>query len=135
MAVQIITLAYFLFLSFTTTLAGNGNEETYNLVEKLKSNFNRFAPPHDLINKSVKLYIELFKVLDIDEKQGLINLKMILIVSYGSNSSVWDPEDHGGIEVITIPEHIFWSPPLSNNNLCKFLWDHLIAAVVSHYND
>ena len=110
-------LVYLNLQVFNTINAGNGNEETYNLIDKLKSNFNRFSPPQDLFNQTVQIYLELYKVLDIDEKQGLINLKLILIVTYGSNIAAWNPEEHGGIGTLTLPEHIFWNPPLSMNNL------------------
>ncbi|XP_075254530.1 neuronal acetylcholine receptor subunit beta-3-like [Convolutriloba macropyga] len=125
-------LVYLNLQVFNTINAGNGNEETYNLIDKLKSNFNRFSPPQDLFNQTVQIYLELYKVLDIDEKQGLINLKLILIVTYGSNIAAWNPEEHGGIGTLTLPEHIFWNPPLILRDAVERSYEAFTDQMVLH---
>ena len=116
MLLLLCSVICFIFIGLSPIYAGNGNEETQNLVNKLKSNFNRFTPPKDLLNNSVQIFVELFKIMDVEEKQGLITLKIMLIVTYASKSAAWDPDEYGGIEVLTIPEHIFWTPPISKPN-------------------
>ena len=106
----IILLSYF-FAFYFSVLSTGVNEEN-KLMELLKSGLPRFSPPHDMENKTVMIYTDLYQIIGIDEKHGVFTAKFLLYFYYNTPSAKWDPREYNGTSVLTVPPFTFWTPDI-----------------------
>ena len=87
----------------------NGVDHEKLLIAKLESSLPKYSPPADLLNKTVFVFVDLYQLSDVNEKDGLITVKLWLYYYYYSESAKWNVEDFGGIRSILVPRHTFWT--------------------------
>ncbi|XP_075254733.1 neuronal acetylcholine receptor subunit alpha-7-like [Convolutriloba macropyga] len=82
------------------------------LWSNLTSNFQNFHPPAQLTNNTVYLFGDLFQILEVDERRGVIILKMFIYHFYHSEFAKWDPNMYNGTKLIMAQKGTFWDPPI-----------------------
>ncbi|XP_075257942.1 neuronal acetylcholine receptor subunit alpha-7-like isoform X1 [Convolutriloba macropyga] len=65
-------------------------------------------------NKTVYVYIDLFKLQEVDEKDGLWVAKLFLYYYYYSHSARWNSSDYndGTLTAFFVPQGTFWTPDI-----------------------
>ena len=69
-------------------------DEDEFIASKLK-NITKRTPSSKMVNNTVFVYLDVYQLLGVDEKEGTINLKLWLYVSYRLPNIVWDPATNG----------------------------------------
>ena len=80
-----------------------------NFVDELLSKITKHAPHANMTDNTVYLYIDLYQLLGVDEKQALVNLKLWFYLTYYIPDLAWDPEAIGVYSVI-FPPGTVWTP-------------------------
>ena len=101
-----------LLTGYNQVFAPNGVEEMNQLWSNLTSNFQNFHPPAQLTNNTVYLFGDLFQILEVDERRGVIILKMFIYHFYHSEFAKWDPNMYNGTKLIMAQKGTFWDPPI-----------------------
>ncbi|XP_075244296.1 neuronal acetylcholine receptor subunit beta-3-like isoform X2 [Convolutriloba macropyga] len=91
----------------------NGVEHEKRLIEKLKSSLPKYTPPADLLDNTVYIFMDLYQLLDVNEKDGLITVKLWLYYYYHSESARWNVSDFGGIQSVLVPKNTFWTADIA----------------------
>ncbi|XP_063722392.1 neuronal acetylcholine receptor subunit alpha-5-like [Symsagittifera roscoffensis] len=60
----------------------------------------------------VRFVVELFQLMDIDERRNLAKMRIWLEESYSIPALAWDPEDYGGLELIQLAPLSVWTPDI-----------------------
>ena len=63
-------------------------------------------------NDTVYTYIDLYQIVDVDEKNGILKAKFWLFYYYYSPAARWNPEDYGNINIMQVPAKTFWTPSI-----------------------
>ena len=90
----------------------NSAEEN-GLVEKLTQRLTKLTPPAGMLNNSVTVFCDLYQIVDVDEKNGVIKLKIWLFISYKMEEKLWDPSEHGNMTNIQLKGDTLWRPDIS----------------------
>ena len=110
----------------TSNGTSNGVGEEEQLKEKLEKVLPKFRPPLDMLNNTVFLHMDLFQILDVDEKNGVIMAKFWAYIYYFSENAKWNPADYEGIEILIFPAYTFWAPDIGelwqNKSLEHFVY-------------
>ncbi|XP_075255777.1 neuronal acetylcholine receptor subunit alpha-5-like [Convolutriloba macropyga] len=112
-----------LFVAAEDEIANSGVELEQKLLKQLKSKVPQLIPPMDMVNNMVNVKIDIYQIVDIDEKDGLWTAKLYLYLFYDTPSARWNREDYGGIELITVPKDTFWSPDLTIQSSVRVNYD------------
>ena len=88
----------------------NGVTEEEELMASLKESLPKYRPPEDMALNTVLLYVDLYQILDVDEKNGVITVKLWLYTFYFSESARWNSSDYGGLDTLLVPAKTFWTP-------------------------
>ena len=105
----------------TSTDASNGvNEETV-LLQKLNNVLPKYHPPHDMQNNTVYIYVDLYQILDVDEKNGVLSAKLWLYFYYYTPSALWDPNDYNGTQGLLVPANTFWTADIGEPSIRSHL--------------
>ena len=96
----------------SSSTTSNGVTEEQQLKERLQKVLPKYRPPLDMVNNSVYVSMDLYQILDVDEKNGIITAKFWAYFYYFSEKSKWNASDYGGIKILLFPNNTFWSPDL-----------------------
>ena len=95
----------------------NGVDAETRLLDKLKSSIPQYSPPADFKDKTVFIYLDLYQLLDVDEKNGLMTAKLWLYYYYYSDSAKWDPSEYGNIQALLVPPLTFWTADIGKRDI------------------
>ena len=82
------------------------------LLDLVKSKLTTTSPPPGMLNNSVFLYLDIYQVVDVDEKDGLISLKLWVYIFYFLEEPLWNENDYN-VSMMQFPEATFWEPDIS----------------------
>ena len=114
MAVKLVTLFLVIFLFAQTASQGTNAEK--RLLGFLQSKIHKFSPSREMLKNTVGFYADLYQLLDVDEKNGGLTIKLWLYYYYFVTSAIWNPEDYDGIKTISVPADTFWRPDIGEVN-------------------
>ena len=81
---------------FAAKLTMSGAFETKEteaaFIESKLANATVNSIPKNLKNETVYIFLDLYQIIDVEEKQGLLHLKVYYYIYYELPSLVWDPE-------------------------------------------
>ena len=63
-----------------------------------------------MVDNKVYLYIDLYQIVDVDERNGVLALKLWIFVYYRINEQLWEPDDFSGARRMQFPMNTFWQP-------------------------
>ena len=107
----ICTLIYILSL----LLQGcTGNPHAKRLYDDLLSNYNRLIRPvsNDTETLTVKLGLKLSQLIDMDLKNQVMTTNVWVEQEWLDYKLQWDPEDYGGVEMLSVPSQDIWLPDI-----------------------
>ena len=94
----------------------NGVEDEQILKRKLQEVLPQHFPPYDMLNNTVYIYNDLLQIVDVDEKQGLWEIKLWIFLSYRSEQAKDAWEGNGSLpQTMLFPQGTFWTPDISMN--------------------
>ena len=91
----------------------NGVDVQEKLLNKLRKKVPRSLPPLDLKYRQVAVKIDIYQIVDVNEKDGLMTVKLFVYYWYNSPSAKWDPAEYNGTRMLAVPKDTFWTPDLS----------------------
>ena len=109
--------SYFPSFIFSTTI--NGVDHERDLMQFLEGRLTKYTHPFDMLNNTVFIYFDLYQILEVDEKNGVLQAKFWLYYYYYAPSAEWEPEDYGNISTMLVPAKTFWTPSISWSFLKK----------------
>ena len=116
MKVQIIFLTTTNFILKLCTAKNNTSiqNDEIKLREYLFKNYIKDVRPVSNYTKRMLLTIdvEFLKVISIDERKQLINLKLWLRMKWINDLLTWDPQEWGGIDVLKVNPTLVWKPDI-----------------------
>ncbi|XP_077864974.1 neuronal acetylcholine receptor subunit alpha-3-like [Saccoglossus kowalevskii] len=106
-------VAFVLVLSLV--VAASNWEVSSELVEGLLSNYPKHVRPVKNNSKPITVEHKLLpiQILDVDEKNQILILKVWINHMWYDDFLTWKPEDHGDIEDIVIPVSEIWQPDIT----------------------
>ena len=81
-------------------------------MEHLREVLPKFTPPFDMKDTRASVNLDLYQILDVDEKNGAIMVNMWCHMYYYSKAASWDPADFGGIQMVKVSPKTFWTPDI-----------------------
>ncbi|XP_075250326.1 neuronal acetylcholine receptor subunit beta-3-like [Convolutriloba macropyga] len=90
----------------------NGSLEEERLMDYLYKKLPKYTPPFDMQDKKVFNKLDIYQIIDVNEKDGLLVMNMWSYMYYYSPSAVWNSTEYGGIDTIKVPGKTFWSPDI-----------------------
>ena len=104
---------FFTFFGFSINCSHlHISEKLYDEIA-LKS--RPYILPANFNNSRVWLYVDLYQILEVNEKSGTIVLKLTKIFFYQREDLAWDPEEYGGTQALEFPLNTFWVAPISKS--------------------
>ncbi|XP_063720313.1 neuronal acetylcholine receptor subunit alpha-7-like [Symsagittifera roscoffensis] len=110
----------------------NGVEGEQRLMKKLKSSIPTMWPPVDMVNRTVFIYVDLFKIQEVDEKNGMWVGKFFIYVYYYSPSAQWNKSEYnnGTVESFLLPKGTLWMPDIIVHEASERKYDAFNRQVV-----
>ena len=65
-----------------------------------------------MTNNTVYVYVDLYQILDVDEKNGVLSAKLWVYMYYFTPSAHWNRSEFGGLDFVVVPAKTFWQPDL-----------------------
>ncbi len=93
-------------------VTATGVEEEAELVAKVTANLTKYFAPFDIVNNTVFLFVDLYKILGVDERAGSWTVKLWMYHYYYCPSIQWDPRDYANRTALHLPEGTFWRPDI-----------------------
>ena len=97
-----------------------GVEEENDLISRIQSNLTRYFAPFDMVDNTVYLYVDLYKILSVDEREGSWTVKLWMYLYYFCPSVAWDISLYGNRTTLIVPKDTFWHPDFGNLVVCIF---------------
>ena len=94
----------------TQAMTSNDTFKEDELVALVKSKLSKHYPPVNMANNEVVIYLDMYQILGVDEKNGMISLKLWFYIYYKLNEHLWNPEDFGNMTKLQFPANTFWVP-------------------------
>jgi len=96
-------------------IVGSENDVTSqrNLMEFVKSRMPEYGAPTDIVNDTVWIASDIYQLVDVDEKNGILTAKLTTSILYKMESLQWDPEDYNGTWHLIFNNNMFWRPDIS----------------------
>ena len=110
---KLFTFSSFLKRDLLVSAYFQNSAQEAELETLLKNRLTKLTPPGGLVNNSVEVCSDLYQIVDVDEKNGMINLKIWMYVSYKLEEPLWEPSDFGNTTKVQFPTDTFWRPDLS----------------------
>ncbi|XP_002738845.1 neuronal acetylcholine receptor subunit alpha-9-like [Saccoglossus kowalevskii] len=110
-----VASALLLLVSSTAVESGGAGGDTHALlINTLLSNYSKYTRP--VINATTTTVVSHrilpIQILDVDEKNQIITLKVWLALRWYDEFLTWNPSDFGGINVVNIPVDLIWQPDI-----------------------
>lgn len=85
------------------------------LIKDLLQNYDKRIRPYPAVNEtlSVTFSMWLLQILDVDEKNQVLNTCQWIQQVWYDNELSWDPADYDGIELIELPDNTIWHPDIA----------------------
>ena len=99
--------------SFCTCNFASLQEENV-LSDFLKNRLTKNSPPGGMVNNTVYVYVDLYQIVDVDEKNGVLTLKLWLFTYYRLDESLWKPSEYKGVNRLQFPMDTFWNPDIGS---------------------
>ena len=80
------------------------------IIDSLLNRTTKFTVP--VKNLTVVYTIELFQLLDIDEKQNLVTMRVWICINYTIPELAWDPADFDNVSLVYLPPGSVWTPDI-----------------------
>ena len=103
---------FFLLFLCTKTEAFVNLAEEQQFVSHLVDQSTRSTVHSEMRNNTVYFYLDLYQILSINEKEGVVNLKLWVFLSYYLPHLQWNASDYGGISAVSLPENTLWVPDI-----------------------
>ena len=88
------------------------------LHDEIKSKSHPYTQPKNFTSDDiVRLYVDLYQILDVNEKSGAIAVKLTQVVMYSCEAWTWNSEDYGGVSALQYPLGTFWVPPMGQYSI------------------
>ena len=102
----------FLFLVVSVN-PDNLVEKEKELLESFQGNLTLYMAPEAMTNNTVFIFVDLYQILDVNEKEGLVSLKLWVFYYYHLEHIRWDPAEYAGRNTFVLPKGTFWAPDIS----------------------
>ena len=87
-------------------------KEEQGLRNYLLGRLTKNSPPAGMQNDSVFLFLDLYQIINVDEKNGILDLKFWIFLYYNMNESLWAEPDYSGVRAMQFPMDTFWRPDI-----------------------
>uniref|UniRef100_A0A0K0DZ20 Neurotransmitter-gated ion-channel ligand-binding domain-containing protein n=1 Tax=Strongyloides stercoralis TaxID=6248 RepID=A0A0K0DZ20_STRER len=109
----------------------------YRLLQDLKQDYDTSERP--ILNHTeaveVNLKVLLQQIVDVDEKNQILNLVLWTQFTWNDYKLIWDPNEYGGIKTIQLPPNSVWKPDILLFNSADDKFDaNFPVNVVVQYN-
>ena len=78
----------------------NSSKHEKDFLDSLLGKLTKYSPHVDS-NRTVYAYMDLYQLLGVDEKEGVVSVKVWIFLTYYIDSIKWDP-DEVGVEAIQV---------------------------------
>ena len=86
--------------------------EEKELTDLLETKLTQNSPPAGMLNQTVFLFIGVYQILDVDEKNGHLTMKLWMYVYYRFKSPLWDPKHYKNVTRLQFNPNTFWVPDI-----------------------
>ncbi|XP_025078465.1 acetylcholine receptor subunit alpha-type acr-16-like [Pomacea canaliculata] len=102
-----------------------GRYEREILDYLFNSNYSKLERPvrHETDPVDVKFGITLQQLIDVDEKNQLVNTNLWLQMTWQAYNLVWNPADFGNVTTIRVPKSMLWVPDILMYNSASESFD------------
>ena len=125
MTVRLQSLSFIILailcLSFCTVRSTSTTSENYpkffesaaeekQLVDLLEAKLTKHSPPAGMVNQTVFMYLSIYQIVDVDEKNGILTLKLWMYLYYKMYNALWDPALYKNTTRMQFQPDTFWKP-------------------------
>ena len=109
---KVVFFCYFTYFSLTD---GRDMKEMKRLIaDKFKGYDKKLRPIKDQNSSvEVRVYFDLASIHEVAEVTEKFSVTGLLYIYWFDDHIKWNPEDYGGIEMITVPSDDVWYPRLA----------------------
>ena len=100
------------------------------VLQRIEDNLSPHCPPNDMRNISVHVYLDLYKILGVDERNGVASFKLHEYIYYYSPSIVWTASENDGSLLMFFEEGTYWTP-----DICKFCFSRFNSGLFIQLED
>uniref|UniRef100_A0A0K0F618 Neuronal acetylcholine receptor subunit eat-2 (inferred by orthology to a C. elegans protein) n=1 Tax=Strongyloides venezuelensis TaxID=75913 RepID=A0A0K0F618_STRVS len=127
---------FFIIKLLTIIINVKSSPHEYRLLQDLKQDYDTSERPilNDTEAVEVNLRVLLQQIVDVDEKNQILNLVVWTQFTWSDYKLIWDPDEYGGIKTIQLPPDSVWRPDilLFNSADDKFDANFPVNVVVQH---
>lgn len=127
-----ILFLFLLILKLSLCICFYSQEEENKFINSLVNKTSRYSKPPNLLNDTVEFSLDLFQIVDIDERQGIIKIRIYVLVDYIIPELAWNPEDTNGVDYVLVPEGTVWTPDLLFYDAVKVDYDAFSSQGISN---
>ena len=104
----------YILLSLQYGHAGFNSEAEEKVLRDLVLNkLTKNSPPGAMVNDTVFTFVDLYQIADVDEKNGILTLKMWTYIYYWMDQPLWDPAQYSGVMLGIYVLHVSFFHPFS----------------------
>ena len=70
----------------------------------------REALPLGMLNETVFIYLSLYQIVDVDERNGVLTVKLWMYLYYKFKEPLWDPAEYSNATRMQFLPNTFWKP-------------------------
>ena len=85
-------------------------EQEEKLTRLITSKLTKTHPPVGMQNNSVFVYFDIYQIVDVIEKDGLITVKLWLYAYYILEEPLWNEAEFNNVSIVQFPGETFWVP-------------------------
>ena len=111
------------FISGTLGLGFKNYSVEKSFVDCLLEKTTKYTPDGQMLNNTVYIYIDLYQLLGIDEKEGIVTAKMWIYLMYNLEHLAWNPSMHEDVSSVILPAKTFWTPDVVFYDAAKVVYD------------
>ena len=115
-----VSTAFVLFLPIFCA-AFNSLDEEQQFLKNLLNKTTRNSVPEP--NITVQFNLNLFQLLELDEKQNMAIMRMFLAINYDLRKLQWDVNSVKGVKEILLPPETVWTPDLVFLDVSGIIYD------------
>ena len=103
-------------------------EEEQEWVASILNQTTNHTPHSNMLNNTVFICLDLYQLLGIDEKEGTVNIKLWLYITYYLPHIVWDPATNGQY---FMPPNTVWAPDIVSYDATEVVFDVFNRQLIS----
>ena len=88
---------------------GSAAEEK-ELADLLQARLTKHTPPAGIVNQTVFVYMSIYQIVDVDEKNGILTMKLWMYTYYRFHEPLWDPLKYNNATRMQFLPDTFWKP-------------------------